>query len=497
MTNSLPDQFTDLSSSPSRRLDGRMGTVRLALTVLAMSAPIGNVVGVLPLGITGGNGVGSPVIYLVLGVVFLVFAVGFTTMTRNLPRAGAFYTYITAGLTRPVGLGAGLLAAFGYLILLVGNYAFFGVSVQHLFTEFGSADTPWWLWALLCGVVVTLLGHFNVEISGRALAVLMVVEVVLVMLFNVPVLVTGGPHGYQFQSFVPSEVFSGNVGVAVLFAIACFMGFESSAIYREEVQDPDRTIPRATYIAIVAIGSFYVVTSWALVTFWGTADVSSVGQDDPSKLFTDGFRFYLGSTFTDVMTCLVASSVFAAALACHNALARYSFSLGRDGIFPAILGKPHPTHGSPSNASVFATVGAFIVAVPFILAGLGPVTLYSWMFAVGTFILIVLMLLTSLAVIRYFKLVDHHERAWNTVVAPTLGFLGLGALAVLSSLYFPMSIGGSLQLALLFQGIVAGILLFGIGIGIRWRSSRPKVYQRIGGLGEPLSASAVPEADSR
>jgi amino acid transporter len=442
---------------------------------------------VLPLGITGGNGVGAPVIYMILGAIFLLFAVGFTTMTRNLPRAGAFYTYITAGLTRPVGLGAGLLAAFGYLILLVGNYAFFGVSVQNLFTQFGASDTPWWLWAVICCLVVTALGHFNVEISGRALAFLMVIEVVLVMLFNVPVLATGGPHGYQFQSFLPSEVFSGNVGVAVLFAIACFMGFESSAIYREEVHDPDRTVPRATYIAIISIGSFYVITSWALVTFWGVGDVSTVGQKDPSALFTGGFRHYMGTTFTDVMTCLVVTSVFAAALACHNALARYSFSLGRDGVLPAFLGKPHPKHGSPSAASALATVGAVVITIPFIVAGLGPVTLYSWMFAVGTFILIILMLLTSLAVIRYFRLIQHRERSWNVLVAPVLGFLGLGYLAVLSSTYFAMSIGGSTSLAWLFQGVVAAILVVGIVLGLRWRRTRPEVYNRIGSTGQDFS----------
>ncbi|ORA38148.1 APC family permease [Mycobacterium aquaticum] len=485
MINNVEEEIVETRSL--HHLRGRMGTMRLALTVLAMSAPIGNVVGVLPLGITGGNGVGAPVIYMILGAIFLLFAVGFTTMTRNLPRAGAFYTYITAGLTRPVGLGAGLLAAFGYLILLIGNYAFFGVSVQHLFTQFGASGTPWWLWAALCCLVVTVLGHFNVEISGRALAFLMVIEVVLVMFFNIPVLATGGPQCYQFQSFLPSEVFSGNVGVAVLFAIACFMGFESSAIYREEVHNPARTIPRATYIAIISIGSFYVITSWALVTFWGVNNVSTVGQQDPSVLFTGGFRHYLGNTFTDVMTCLVVTSVFAAALACHNALARYSFSLGRDGILPAFLGKPHPAHGSPSAASALATVGAFVITVPFIVAGLGPVTLYSSMFAVGTFILIVLMLLTSLAVIRYFRLIQHRERRWNVLVAPVLGVLGLGYLAVLSSSYFAMSIGGSTALAWLFQGVVAAILVIGILLGRRWRTSRPAVYNRIGGTGQDSS----------
>lgn len=186
-----------------------MGTLQLALTVLAMSAPIGNVTGVLPLGITRGNGIGTPVIYAFVGVIFLLFAVGFTTMTRNLPKPGAFYTYITAGLSRTLGLGTGLLAAFTYLVFMIGSYAFFGVSIENVLSSFGAPSTPWWLWAALCCVIITALGHFNVELSGKVLSAFMVAEVVLVMLFNAPVLFTGGPQGYQVESFQPAHVFQG------------------------------------------------------------------------------------------------------------------------------------------------------------------------------------------------------------------------------------------------------------------------------------------------
>ncbi|SFP72929.1 APC family permease [Amycolatopsis rubida] len=479
------------------RLRGTMGTIQLAFTVLAMSAPIGNVVGVLPLGITRGNGIGSPTIYIFVGLIFLLFAVGFTTMTRNLPRAGAFYTYITAGLTRPVGLGAGFLAAFTYLVLMVGSYAFFGVSVQNVLTQFGLPNVPWWIWAVVCCVIITALGHFNVEISGKVLAVLMAVEVVLVMLFNLPVLFSGGPHGYQLDSFHPTQVFSGDLGVAVLFAIACFMGFESSAIYREEVRNPDRTIPRATYLAIIGLGTFYVLTSWALVTFWSPGKVVASGAADPTRLFTGGFRYYMGSTFTQIMTVLVVSSVFAGALSTHNALSRYLFSLGRDGIMPAFLGKPHRKHGSPAKASAFATGAVVLVSIPFLASRLDPVTMYSSMFALGTFSLLVLFLLTTLAVLRYFRLITHRERVWNTVVAPALGFLGLLLLLVLSSVFYAMSIGGPQWLAVGQQLLLAVILVVGIVLGNRWRRTRPAAYARIGSaegddVGSQLTVEALP-----
>ncbi|WP_053048614.1 APC family permease [Streptomyces antioxidans] len=462
-------------------LHGTMSTLQLALTVLAMSAPIGNVTGVLPLGITRGNGIGTPVIYAFVGMIFLLFAVGFTTMTRNLPKPGAFYTYITAGLSRTLGLGAGFLAAFTYLVYMVGSYAFFGVSVKNVLSTFGAPATPWWLWGAICCVIVTTLGHFNVELSGKVLAIFMVMEVVLVMLFNVPVLFSGGPHGYQIDSFEPAHVFSGDLGVATLFAITCFLGFESSAIYRDEVKRPERTIPRATYLAIGGLGGFYILTSWALVTFWGPSHVAAAGAANPTILFNGGFHHYMGDSFTQVMTALVVTSVFAGALSTHNALSRYLYSLGRDGILPSFLGKGHGQHGSPAHASAFATAAAVLGTLPFLLSGLDAVAMYSSMFALGTFALLLLFTLTTVSVIRYFRIVFHSERLWNTVLAPVLALAGLLLLITLTSTYYSMSIGASQWLATGQQLLLVAIIIVGVLVGLRWRTTRPAVYRRIGG----------------
>ncbi|MFE6158738.1 APC family permease [Streptomyces sp. NPDC056486] len=462
------------------RLRGTMGTLQLALTVLAMSAPIGNVTGVLPLGITRGNGVGTPMIYAFVGLIFLLFAVGFTTMTRNLSKPGAFYTYITAGLSKSLGLGSGFLAAFTYLVYMVGTYAFFGVSVENVLEAFELPAAPWWIWGAICCGIITTLGHFNVELSGKVLAVFMVMEVLLVMMFNLPVLFSGGPHGYQVQSFEPTHVFEGDLGVATLFAISCFMGFESSAIYRDEVKQPERTIPRATYLAITGLAGFYILTSWALVTFWSPDRVAAAGADSPTSLFSGGFRYYMGDTVTQAMTALVVTSVFAGALSTHNALSRYLYSLGRDRILPGFLGRAHGRHGSPSNASAISTTLAVVCTLPFLLAGIDAVKMYSSMFALGTFALLMLFTLTTISVVRYFRVIEHRERAWNTLFAPILALAGLLLLLTLTSVYYSMSIEASKWLAYGQQLLLVAILIVGALVGLRWRKTRPDVYLSIG-----------------
>jgi amino acid transporter len=75
-------------------------------------------------------------------------------------------------------------------------------------------------------------------------------------------------------------------------------------------------------------------------------------QPDPTVfLFVLG-QTYIGTALTIVMSLLFISSVFAALLAFHNAVARYLYALGREGLVPAQLGRTHTKHLSPHTGSL-------------------------------------------------------------------------------------------------------------------------------------------------
>ncbi|AIJ26122.1 APC family permease [Amycolatopsis methanolica] len=492
-----PDTLTQVSPTspthPTAKLSGRLNTPKLILTVLALASPLASVSGWMPLVISEGNGAGSPLVFVFVTLAFLLFSVGFTTMVRNFPRTGAFYAYITGGLGRPAGLGASFIAMLAYLALLVGNYAFFSTAFATLLTSFTSAleFVPWCLWGLLLWSIVSTLGHFNVELSGKVLSIMMIIEVVLVMTFNVAVAATGGPNGWQVQSFTPGAFLSGSLGIGVLFACACFTGFEATAIYRTEVKDPQRTIPRATYLGVALIGMFYVMSSWALVTFYGPADAAGAATDNPSGLFEAGLRFYTGNVMAEIMICMVVTSILASTLSSHNPLARYIFALSRDGVFPARFGAVHPKHKSPANASLLvAAVGLAIILIAF-LSRVDAIKFYSWMFGIAAYALLLLMSATCLAVIVYFRRNAHDESMWATTIAPGLGLLSLVSMLCVVAVYFPLLIGGSTVLGSLLQLGIAAIALSGVGLAVYLRRARPHAYTHIGGETPELAADPV------
>jgi amino acid transporter len=146
----------------------------------------------------------------------------------------------------------------------------------------------------------------------------------IVLILDAAILIQGGQGGTASLNALPftwASFLSGSVAIALLFNFASFIGFEATTIYSEEARDPKRTVPRATYVAVLTIGIFYTVTTYLVVEGQGTVGLQEylAGlQPDPTAfLFVLG-QTYIGSVLTTVMSLLFISSVFAALLAFHN-----------------------------------------------------------------------------------------------------------------------------------------------------------------------------------
>lgn len=456
------------ASAPPRRLAGTLGPVAIVFMVVAAAAPLTVIAGTVPLGIAAGNGPAFPASYIVCTVVLMFFAVGFTTMSRYIPGAGAFYTYVTEGIGRHAGLGTAFLALISYTAVQGAVYGYIGAAINDLVTSHGGPSVPWWLWALLSMAVVGVLGYRHINLSGRVLAVLLVCEVGIVLIIDAAVIGQGGGDtGMSTAMFQPSEFFSGAPGIALIFAIAGFIGFEATAVFRDEARDPERTIPRATYLALLVIGGFYALSSWAMVSAWGDDGAVELAGTNPEGMITETATKYVGSVAGDLVQILLITSLFAALLSFHNVLSRYMFSLGNSKALPRQCGLAHTKHESPHIASVVQTVSAAILVGASALAGLDPVTeVFAWYAGVAAVGVVALMVLTSIAVLVYFRRTRADTRIWNTLIAPTIGLIGLLALLYMTIRNLPLLVGGSTTLAAIIGVILVATFAGGVMVAL-------------------------------
>lgn len=468
----------------SSRLSGNLGVLHLFFTVMAFNAPLVVVIGLIPVVISNGNGLGAPITYIVCGVFLGLFAVGFTTMSRHLPNPGGFYAYITAGLGKAVGLGSSFIALVCYFFALLGSYGFSGLVLNSLIADtFGGPSIPWWVLAAVVFVVVSALGYFRIDVSAKFLAVFLALEVALVVVYDICVLARGGgPEGFSTSSFTVDSVFSGSTGLALMFGFGMFGGFEATAIFRDEVRNPTKTVPRATYAVIAFVALLYGVTTYMFIQGWGASKAVDASTADPAGSMLASMGTYGGHVLAQTATILVNTSAIAVLIAAHNITSRYMYNLGADGILPSALGAVHPRHGSPSRASLATSAIVAIGMVPFVLAGADPNTLYAVLLGVFSYALILLLFITAIAVPVYLHRHRHEipQSTWKAVVAPAVAIIGLAIALVLSTLNFDILVGGSQAMADAMFVLVYGLFVAGVVLAAIYRRRRPDVYARIG-----------------
>ncbi len=437
-----------------------------------MAAMVGNV----PLALVYGNGGGLPAAFLMATLVLLCFSVGYAAMSRKVINTGAFYTYIARSLTKPVGVGSAYVALAAYTAQACGLAGAFGYFMQQLVLSAANVDVPWYVFTAIGILLVAILGYRSVEMSAKVVVFFMMAEFAILFVFEGLVLNKKHFAAFPSASFSHSQITSGPIGIAMLFAFTSFIGFESAALYGEETKDPERSIPRATYIAVSSVGIFYILSTWIIIGSVGIDGVRAASKKDGGVFVLNLVQRYGGTILYDLTAVLLCTSVLAGYSAIHNAASRYLFALGRESIMPQRFGQHHKHHFSPHIASLAITGVAVISAVGFAISGADPYTVYAAsLIAMGTLGIVALQAMASLSVVAFFwKRPD--RKLWQGVIAPTIGFIGLVIAFFLAAMHYNTLTGSSNKIVNLVPFTLLFIAVGGMIYGHRLKTSRPDVY---------------------
>jgi amino acid transporter len=191
---------------------------------------------------------------------------------------------------------------------------------------------------------------------------------------------------------------------------------------------------------------------------------------------------------------LFLTSLFAAALAFHNCVWRYIYALGREGVLPAALGRTG-ANSIPKAASLTQSLTGLAAIIIYAAGNWPPMTdLFFWLGTTGGFGILILLTVTSIAIIVFFARDPRGENPWRRLYAPALAAVLLAALVVMAATHYATLLGvrpGSPATWLLPASYaVAGL------IGVAWalilRRRRPQTYAAIGLGANAVTGQATP-----
>jgi amino acid transporter len=225
----------------------RLGAGAVLFFVMSAAAPLTVVAGTLSVAYSTTADLGLPAAFVVVGAVLGVFSVGYVAMSRHLPHAGAFYAYAAHGLGRWVGVGVAWIALLAYNLIQVSLSGAIGAAASPLVKDWAGIELPWWVFALTMWALVAVLGIARVDLNGRVLALLLVAEVTLIVVYDLTY-ATHPAAGMAWSTWSPTELAKPGVGAILAIAVLGFVGFESAVVFRRRLGGlAERSPPRPTW----------------------------------------------------------------------------------------------------------------------------------------------------------------------------------------------------------------------------------------------------------
>jgi basic amino acid/polyamine antiporter, APA family len=285
----------------------------------------------------------------------VLLAVVFAALSRAFPKDGGPYVFTRAAF----GELAGFVVAWGYWVSVwVGNAAIATGAVSYT-----SAFAPWIVSVPGAAAVVTIGAVWMLTLVNcwgvRAAGWVQAVTTVLKLLPLVAVSLVAGffVHREALASFTQVPLTLDATTAAATLALWALVGFESATVPADKVEDPSRTVPRATLLGTV-VSAVFCTVACSLVLLVVPSDRLSVSNAP----FADAARAIWGDGAAAVVACFAAISAYGALNGWILLQGELPLALARDGVFPRPFAR-ESSRSTPVFALVFTSLLVSVLVV--------------------------------------------------------------------------------------------------------------------------------------
>jgi APA family basic amino acid/polyamine antiporter len=324
-------------------------------------------------------GPASILIWLLAGLMAMVIAISFAYCVMMAPRAGGPYAYVNEVSTPFVGFTVGwslLLAEWFSLAVFPVAFAQYFVA---LIPGLGSPEQL--LLKAVFIIIILFTNLLGVKAAGRindglTLAklgpLLLIIIGGLILIIAQPSVALG-----NFTPFATGGVAA--LGQALVLIFWAYAGFELSTLPADEIEEPERTIPKSIVIGMLIVIAFYLLTNFVVIGLVNQTTLSTSASpliDATTAIFGGGVLALIAILFVGVGALI---SITGADESGTIGSSRLAYAMSLDGLLPKAF---HQTRG-PANtpylgltilcitafvASAFGGISALINSSVFLLA---------------------------------------------------------------------------------------------------------------------------------
>ncbi len=324
-------------------LKRRIGPV--LLTAYGVGVMVGAGIYVLVGAVAAEAGIWAPVSFLLAGLIAAPTALSYAEFSTRIPEAAGEAAYVAQGLRLPI-----LAILVGLAIVAAGTISAAAVLRGGVGYLTSVVDVPF-DWAVIgVGVALTLVAVIGVLESLALAAVFTVVE-----LAGLALVVWAGAIAPGAPDFtLPEMPLWSGIGAGAVLAFFAFIGFEDIVNMAEEVEQPERTMPRAILVSLALTTVIYGLVSFATVRAVPLEELAA--SERPLVLVWEAGVGGNSAFFALIAVVAALNGVLAQIVMASRVL----FGLGKRSVMLRIFHRAHPRFGTPALATVL--LGGLVVA---------------------------------------------------------------------------------------------------------------------------------------
>lgn len=295
-------------------------------------------------------------VWLIGGLISVVGALCYAELATAYPNAGGEYHYLSKSFGKSI--------AFFYswarsTVIITGSIAILSITLgDYMSTLVSLGEYSSYLWAILVIVVLSMVNLLGIREGKLTQNVLTVAEVLGIL-----AIVYAGFSKHEItsmQDLMQRHSESSNYGLAMVFVLLTFGGWNEAAYLSAEVKDEKRGVAKSLLWGLGIVTLLYLLANLAYFSSLGLE-----GMAKSNAVAYDIFTMAFGKESAMLFSVIVIFS-------CLNSLnatiifgARSAFALGRDYSLFAWLGRWHVS-GNPRNsliAQMLLAIGVVCLAI--------------------------------------------------------------------------------------------------------------------------------------
>jgi basic amino acid/polyamine antiporter, APA family len=390
-------------------------------------------------------GLNSLIAWLFTAAGAMTLAVVFSRLSRAFPRAGGPYAYTDEAF----GPFVAFIVAWGYWISIwVGNAAIATGGVSYLTPLFpGLERIPGGSSTVTLGVLwlLTFVNCRGIKASGWVQNVTTVMKVMPLLAIAGFALFHVTHADFARNAAIPFSV--SGVTAAATLTLWGLLGLESATIPADKVDDPSRTIPRATLYGTLGTALIYILACGAVLILLPTKQLAQ-----STAPFADVARMFWGDTSAQLLAAFAAVSAFGCLNGWILLQGELPSTMAKNGVFPKVFARIS-ARNTPDFAMIFGSV--LVSALVLMKSQQSTVETFTFMAVLSTTACLVMYTLCALALLR-LQAAGKMPTADNTSKALTV--TAFAALAY--SLWTIVGAG--------LEAVGWGFVLLGAGAPVYW-----------------------------